>query len=385
MLRSTVLAVVLLTPALTGAQDETTGDAVDVTPSLTWVLERARALDGQADYVPAAELYEVYAEACIDTATAVLERGSPCDETDGALARAFELRRALGDVRRAAHDAELYGTHFLYAQPRRALQVRYQMVRMHLEGGDLDAAEETLDTIDATGSSPSPRQEIISHGLRALIATGRGQTDRATRAWRRVERLWRRDADAIAAGGPIPLDWVREGVAEARLTRAETFVARYFASPRPQLRGVRTDSRWWAVVSRWLLRSRRRLALARVALERVYELGSVRHSVIAAARIGELYVHVEQVHSSLRIPDNPVLRALVGEGIPRPGYDEARSHFETCVAWASYHNVAPDWGERCEERLHALDPYAYPMRAELHGDATYHPVSRALPHLALEP
>ncbi len=96
------LVLLLVSPLAASAQ------APDETPSLTWVLERASVLDAQADYVPAAELYEVYAEACLGTATALLERGAPCRETGRALMRAFELRRALGHFDAARLDASRF-------------------------------------------------------------------------------------------------------------------------------------------------------------------------------------------------------------------------------------------------------------------------------------
>ena len=154
---------------------------------------------------------------------------------------------------------------------------------------------------------------------------------------------------------------------------------RFLETRAPQLRGVRSDARWWSRVSAWRARSRRRLALARHALEQVYELGSVRHSVIAAGRIGEMYSRQADVHASLTAPERELLLAIARDGADRPGYDEARSHFEACVAWASHNGVAPSWAERCERGLNALDPESYPLQAELHGEASYHPVASALP------
>jgi hypothetical protein len=114
-------------------------------------------------------------------------------------------------------------------------------------------------------------------------------------------------------------------------------------------------------------------------LERVYELGSPRHSVIAAARIGEMYGHRADLHAALRLPDSDWIRTVVNGGEEHPGYEEARAHLETCVTWSRHHGVAREWAERCEERLHHLDPHRYPMPAELHGTAAYRPVSHALP------
>lgn len=132
-------------------------------------------------------------------------------------------------------------------------------------------------------------------------------------------------------------------------------------------------------MSPWLVRSRRRLALARASLERVYEMGSPRHSVIAAARIGEMYEHQADLHAALELPDDDGLRLIVSGGVPTPGFDQARAHLETCVRWASHHGVAPDWAERCEARLHALDPVAYPRQAELFREQPFLPIAHAPP------
>jgi len=381
------LAVFLLVPLSAWAQGpeesierpEPANAPSTETPSLTWVLERAEELDSQADYVPASELYEVYAEACLDTATAALETGSPCFQTGRALERAFELRRALGDLDAASRNAAHLREHFLYAEPRRALQVGYQVARMHFAAGDLDEATDELDGLGRLHPHASARQALVFDALRAEIAATRGRRGTSTRAWRRVERRWERDRAAIEVDGSMPITWVREAVAEGRLQRAQPQVDRFLATRAPRLRGVRSDARWWSRVSAWLTRSRRRLALARHGLERVYELGSVRHSVIAAARIGEMYGRQADVHTSLSLPDHDLLLALARDGANRPGYDEARSHFETCLAWSANNGVASTWAERCERGLNDLDPEVYPMQAELHGEASYHPVARALP------
>lgn len=376
MLRRTVVALAVLSVSSFATAQATTPEE---TPSLTWVLERAEALDAQTDYAPAAELYEVYAEACLDTPTAAIEPGSACARTDEALMRAFELRRALGDAPAASVDAARFRAHFLYAQPRRALQIGYQVARMHLEAGQGDAALAELDELDRSYPHAPARQAIVSDGLRAVIAGERGERALAAQLWRRVERRWDEDRAAIEADGPVPIEWVRAAVAEGRLVRAQPLVERYFATRAPVLRGVRSDATWWSRVSSWLARSRRRLVLARLALERVYELGSPRHSVMSAAHIGEMYGHQADVHDSLSVPDQEYLLALAREGEHRPGYEEARAHFETCVAWASNHGVAPTWADRCERGLHALDPETFPLSAELHGHAGYHPLSPALP------
>ncbi|MCA9605639.1 MAG: hypothetical protein KC619_08600 [Myxococcales bacterium] len=378
MLRRIAPFVAVLVPCLASAQEAEPPDE-DETPSLTWVLERAEVLDGQADYGAAAELYEVYAEACLDTATAALERGAPCTRTDEALMRAFELRRALGQAAQADADAARFRQHFFYAQPRRALQIGYQVARMHLEAGRSDAALAELDELDAAYPAPPARQAIVSDGLRAVIATREGDRALAARLWRRVEHRWDEDRLDVEVDGPVPMAWVQATVAEGRLVRAQPLVERYFATRPPVLRGVRSDSVWWSRVSSWLQRSRRRLVLARLALERVYELGSVEHSVIAAAHIGEMYGRQADVHDSLSLPEAEVLVALAREGQQRPGYQEARAHFETCVAWAANHGVASAWADRCARGLNALDPETFPLSAELHAPAAHLPLSPALP------
>lgn len=378
MLRRLLPLLVALAPRLASAQ-AAEPPAPDDTPSLTWVLERAEALDAQADYAPAAELYEVYAEACLETATAALERGAPCARTDEALMRAFELRRALGHATQASANAARFREHFFYAQPRQALQIGYRVARMHLEAGRSAAALAELDQLDAAYPSPPARQAIVSDGLRAVIATTRGEPGSAAQLWRRVERRWDEDRADVEADGPVPIEWVRATVAEGRLARAQPLVDRYLATRAPSLRGVRSDRTWWNRVSSWSHRSRRRLVLARLALERVYELGSVQHSIMAAAQIGEMYARQVEVHDSLSIPSDEVLLVIVGEGEQRPGYRDARAHFETCVAWAANHGVGASWAERCARGLNELDPVTFPLSAELHGPAAYHALSPALP------
>lgn len=372
--RTSLFALALVHTAPAVAQD---ARAPGETPSLTWVLEGARDFDARADYVPAAELYEIYAEACLETATAEIERGNPCRDTETALARAFELRRALGAFEHADRDAALFTTHFLYAEPRRALQIAHDLVRMQIAAGRFDQAAAALDGLD--GQASSPRSALVADALRAAIADGRGDTRTARTHRRAVERRWSEEREALEADGPVALEVVHAAVAEGRLRRAEELVARYLETRAPRLRGVRDDRRWWSRVSPWLTRSRRRLVRARQALERVYELGSAGHSVIAAARIGEIYRHQLEMHSSLALPRNEYLVGLITLGIDRPGYDDARAHFETCIAWASHHAVAREWAERCERGLHSLDPAIYPQQAELHGRATYHATSVATP------
>lgn len=371
--RTSLFALALFYAAPVLAQDARTPEE---TPSLTWVLQGARDFDGRADYVPAAELYEIYAEACLETATAEIERGNPCRDTETALARAFELRRALGSTEHAARDAALFATHFLYAEPRRALQIAHDVVRMQIAAGRFDQAAAALDALDGASS---PRSALVADALHAAIAEGRGNAAAARAHRRAVERHWSEEREALEADGPVSLEVVHAAVAEGRLLRAEELVARYFETRAPRLRGVRDGRRWWSRVSPWLTRSRRRLVRARQALERVYELGSARHSVEAAARIGEIYRHQLEMHASLSLPRNEYLVELANLGADRPGYDEARIHFETCIAWAGHHAVAREWAERCERGLHSLDPAAYPQQAELHGRASYHANSVATP------
>lgn len=374
MLRAVPFALTLLVPAALASAQE-----ADETPSLTWVLERAQELDARTEYLPASELYEVYAEACLESSTAPAERGDPCRRSDDALRRAFELRVALGQSEAASVNAARFREHFLYARPRQAMQVGYLLARMHLDAGRYEAALSELAAIDQHFEVASARQAILSDGMRARIADAVGRQDVSTQLWRRVERRFEADRAQVEGDGPLPLTWVLDVLAEGRLQRARPLVDRFFATRAPRLRNVRSDQRWWRRVSTWQTRSRRRLALARHALEQVYELGSARHSVIAAARIGEMYAHQTEVHASLARPEREYLLVLVRDGNDRPGYEPARTHFEACLAWSSHHGVAPSWAERRERGLHRLDPDSFPLSAELHGEASYLPLAGVRP------
>ena len=373
------LLSVLLAASLAHAQVETGSEPpTDPTPpGLGVLLERAQRLDAAADYGAAATEYERYADACLASRTALLEA---CGVFDEALARAFELRRALGDSDRAEADATAYTDTFLYAHPREAMRIGYELAQMHVESGDPRRSEEALDRFEALHRDPPAGLALLVDAMRARLAAARGREARAATYWRRVERRWDRDRESFAEQGPVPASWVRDAVAEGRLARAEVLVERYLAVRPPRVDRIDDDERWWTrTMSPWLVRSRRRLLLARMELESVYELGSPRHSVVAAARIGEMYGHQADLHAELTLPRSDWMRTLVNDGRDRPGYEEAVSHLETCVRWASHHGVASDWGQRCEEELHGLDPHRFPIAAELHGQASYHPVNHVLP------
>lgn len=370
MKRASILSMFLLFSAPAAAQDDDLGAA----------YQRAEALDATTDYASAAAAYEAYATACLASRTAVLHATRPCDRADHALSRAFELRRALGHADEADADAAAFTAHFLYARPRRAMRLVYALAEMHLDGGRARAALEALDRFEALFPDPPAGLAIVADGMRARVASELGRDARAARLWRQVERRWARARGELDEDGAVPPAWIRATVAEGRLARAEASVERFLAIRPPRATRIADSERWWTrTMSPWLVRTRRRLLLARVELESVYELGSPRHSVIAAARIGEMYGHQAALHAALTLPESEWLRALVNDGSDRPGYDEARAHLETCVEWASHHGVAGEWAERCETRLHGLDPERYPLAAELHGQAGYHPVSSALP------
>ncbi len=377
MTRSAALTLSIVLAAAPAAAQTAAPDAP--TSALAARYANARRLDGQTEYEAAATAFEGYAEACLASSTAVLHDGEPCAATGPALERAFVLRRALGHRERASQDAEAYVAHFLYAEPRAAIRVRYEVARMFLEAGELAHATAAIEALGRTRDAPVGLT-LVADGLRAQVAHRRGEARVAARAWRRVERGWAAHQAELELGGAVPARWVREAVAEGRLLRAERSVDRYLA-----VRGVRRSriddpARWWSeVMSPWLVRSRRRLLIARAELERVYELGSPRHSVIAAARIGEMYEHRADLHAELELPDSDVLRALVSGGDASVGYDTAREHLETCVRWASHHGVAREWAERCEAHLHALDPERYPRAAELYRESPFLPVAHAPP------
>ncbi len=361
-----VLLSVLALPALAYAQPEPAGD----------LLERARAADARADHAVAVSLYRELGRACLTRPTAVLD--SPCAVLPAALSRAFELAHALGDVAAAEDIAGVFREHLLYAHPREAMRVGYELVRMRLEAGDLEAAEDALDTWQRLDPDPVPAAAILADALRARIAAAGGHATRAAHYRRRVDRRFRDVRDQLTDEGPIPLRTVREAVAEARLLGAEPFVERFLASRAPRAARARdAEELWRRVITPWRVRTERRLLLARMALERVYELGSPAHSVVAAARIGEMYEHLAELHDALPLPDDEWFRVLVRRGEDRPGYDEALAHLETCVRWAHHHGVAPSWARRCEESLHTLDPRRYPLPDELAGQASYMPVAVA--------
>ena len=348
------------------------------TSTLTWVYEHALALEARADVETAAELFEVYAEACLENPTADLEPDAPCAHSARALMRAFEFRQTLGDLDAAALDAATFRQHFLYAEPRRAIQIGVRLARMYIERGQTSAAILEIETLErAHGVSPGVR--IVTLGLRAQLAERAGDKIREARTWRRVERIWQAGQATLARDGVVPGRWVRESVAAGRLSRAQPLVDRFLATRPPRLTRVRSDVTWWRRVSAWLTRSRRRLVMARHALEQVYELGSPEHSVAVAGLIGELYTRQMQVYESLELPHEELLFAIASGGQSRPGYEQARSHFETCLAWASHHTVADRWAQRCAQGLAELDPVLFPMQAELHGSAAHRTPSRALP------
>src|SRR5688500_4702056 len=91
------------------------------------VLEHARAADARTEYAAAVVLYEAYANGCLSQPTAVLAPGQPCATLATALERSFELSRALGDMTSAERIAALYIQHLLYAEPRAAMRVGYDL------------------------------------------------------------------------------------------------------------------------------------------------------------------------------------------------------------------------------------------------------------------
>ena len=369
MLRGCTALLVLLSASLASAQDAPEGD-------LGETLTRARELDGRAEHRAASLLYEAYAIRCLTHRTAVLE---PCGEVASALGRAFELSRALGDAPAADRIGSAYVGHLLYAEPREAMRIGYELARMHLDAERFDAAEATLDRWVELSPHAAPAEAIVMDALRARVALAAGQRVRATRHWRQLERRFERSRDELDDGA-VPRELVIDAVAEARLLRAESDVERFLATGAPPPRRGLDDHAWFArVFTPWRVRAERRLLLARMQLERVYELGSPHHSVAAAARIGELYNHLSDLHARMTPPSDEWMRVLLTRGDDRPGYDEALAHFETCVRWAEHHEVARGWATLCEQRLNALDPERYPLAAELSGTAVYLPVSVALP------
>lgn len=354
--------------------------AQEPTEPVSALLDRARAEDARTEYQVALALYEAHARRCLGSPTAVLESEEPCEQAGPALLRAFELARGLADPAAAERVAVLYTEHMLYAHPREATRIGYELAEMHLDAGRLDAADAALARWVTLFDDPPSGQAIVADAMRGRIATLEGRAQRAAIFFRRAERRYESDRDELEADGPIPLELVRQSVADARILRAEPFVRRFLATSAPRERASDDAEAWWRrVITPWRVRVERRLLLARMELERVYELGSPRHSVIAAARIGEMYGHLADLHASMSLPDDDWIVALLRRGEDRPGYDEALAHFETCVSWASHHGVAPRWARRCEEGLHALDPARYPLPSELSGTAVYRPVSLVAP------
>lgn len=368
-----VCVFVLAVPLAASAQSE------DPSERMLALHRDAEAADASADYARALSLYREHGERCLAMRTAEIAPGQPCADVARALSRAFELARALGDGAAAEHVTALFVEHLLYAEPRESIRIAYELVRMHLDAGRLEEAELALARWERIQPDPAPGHAILADALRARIALGEGRERRAMSYWRRVDRRYEEERDELGSDGPIALASIREAVAEARLLRAEPFVERFLAVDPPRFGRTRdVEQLWRRVISPWRVRTERRLLLARMELERVYELGSPRHSVIAAARIGQMYRHLAELHESIPLPDE-WFRMLLHRGVDHPGYDEALVHLETCVSWAHHHAVAPRWARRCEEGLHALDPQRFPLPDELAGHAEYLPVSTAPP------
>lgn len=344
------------------------------------VLAHARSEDARTEYASAVVLYEAYANGCLGQPTAVLQPGQPCADLAAALERSFELARALGDLASAERIAALYVQHLLYAEPRAAMRVGYDLARMHLEAGRLERADAALARWIELTPNPPVGHAILVDAMRARIATAVGRTTRASMHWRRVERRYANDRDQLADDGAVSIDLVHEAVAEGRLIRAQQYVMRFLATEHPRARGVSDEQLWQRVVSPWHQRTQRRLILARLELERVYEMGSPRHSIVAAALIGEMYAHLASLDASLDLlPLTDYQLAELRRGEPVMGYSQAREHLETCMTWSNHHGLLPQWARRCEASLHALDPDRFPLPSELHGTASYRPISLAVP------
>jgi tetratricopeptide (TPR) repeat protein len=371
MIRGSIVLCCALFTSIAQAQEE---------PSpLAALLARARAEDARTEYREAAQSYEAYAALCLERPTAVLAEGQPCLEIGAVLDRAFELSRALGDRERAERIALAYVDHLFYAEPTHAMRIGYELAQMLLRAGALRDADRALARWIDLHPNPPPGQALLVDAMRARIAESMEQPDRAATYWRRVERRFTRDRDDIEHAEGVPLALVHEAVAEGRLRRAEVHVQRFLRTTGPNVRGAAGDSELWTAIAPWRLRTERRLLLARMELESVYELGSPGHSVVAAARIGDLYAHLVDLHTSLALPESEYLRYLISRGENLPGYDDAREHFETCVRWSHHHGVAMPWAQTCEERLHALDPHRFPIADELLGHASFLPAQLAAP------
>jgi hypothetical protein len=252
---------------------------------------------------------------------------------------------------------------------------------MHLEAGRLDGADAALARWLEDNPDPPVGHAILVDAMRARISTALGRTSRASMHWRRVERRFEHDREQLTDDTAVPIALVHEAVAEGRLIRAEPLVRRFLATDGPHVRGVHDEGELWSrVLLPWRLRTERRLLLARMELERVYELASPRHSVIAAARIGEMYGHFAALHAGLEpLPLSERNRVVLTRFDQLPGYEQARAHFETCMTWSYHHGVAERWARRCEAGLHTLDPERYPLASELLGNAAYLPTSVAHP------
>ena len=334
---------------------------------------RAAAEQARADFRTAALLLEQYVESCLATPTAVLDPSQACAGASEALARAVELRRALGDADQAARDADRFLDAYVYAEPRLAIEIAYRIALLHSDAGRLAEAERALERFAALHPDPPAGQAIVLDAALARLADQRGDARRATRLWARVERRWRAERVDLEDGSAVRLGWVREAVAEGRLARAEERFRQFLALRAPEPPDDDLGAWWTRAMSPWIVRMQRRLLLTRMEYERVWELGSPRHSVAAAGRIGQLYQVLDDLYSDLPETSSEWLRYRIHGGEDRPGYFLARQHFETCVEWASHHGVEPEWSERCARGLHALDPARYPLAAELHGSTSYAP------------
>ena len=315
--------------------------------------EVGRRLLAAADPRGAAERFERYARACAEAA-AVLAEGEPCAEAAPALARAFELRAALGDVAEAREDAEAMSRHFLYSHPRVAMGVALHLAELDLRAARWTDAVAALRRFEREHRDAPAALRLLALADLSRAHRARGRRARAERCARRVERLWDEAREELTAEPPDVRERVRAAVAGARLARAEERY-RAFLAAGPALGHYRARA--------WVSRTRRRLLLARRAFERVWEVGSAAESVAAAARIGQMYrVYGERMAVFPNGAGVGFEVYLLRGGEDSPGYETARAHLETCVQWSAHHRV-PGWSERCEAELHALDPQRYPPPA----------------------
>ncbi|MGF1469402.1 MAG: hypothetical protein ACFCGT_25055 [Sandaracinaceae bacterium] len=337
-----------------GSAQEGLGDH----PGLLWLA--AQVSEERVAFPEAASLYERYVARCIELPLADLAPDGPCAHIAFALERAFQLRRALGHVEEADADAVAYELYFLYARPRAALRIAYERVRLNLDAGRVEPARAAVAAFEARGGRGAPRGHgLVAAGLAARLAALTGDRPAATDAWRDLDRAFRLRHPLPGDEDLVPWIWVAREVAEARVQAAEAHFAR-FQRVRPP-RSPRDDETVEGYVRRtltpWLVRLRRKLLRARHAFEEVYELGSPAHSVVSAARIGELYRHLGDLHGDLPLQGG-FMSYVIREGEDRPGLDMAVSHLETCIRWATTHAVAPRWAARCEEELAELSPSA---------------------------